>query len=153
MVSIMKRNCLEIKDLEQRLICLKEKYQQLLKQLEIEREGMISDEIGNYQEVLIEREFVYKQIEVLEKRLKVKERIARKREASDKVKIGSRVKLQNHTHALDVYLVEENEARPKEHLISILSPIGRAIFGRRRGENITVELPRGVIDYTIAEIL
>ena len=47
------KRCGEIKDLEKRLACLQEKYEDLTEELENERlTGMISDETWSYQELL-----------------------------------------------------------------------------------------------------
>jgi transcription elongation factor GreA len=40
-------------------------------------------------------------------------------------------------------LVEPHEARPKEGLLSIVSPVGLVLRGRRVGEVVTATTPRG----------
>lgn len=147
-------NCLKIKNLEERLICLKKRYLELIDSMAEEREnGMISDELGNLPQILTEKEFLLKQIELTEGRIRTQERINHKRSlSSDKVDIGSQVKLKNSNHDLGVYVVAHHEANPAEGYISEDSPIGKAILGRSKGEDIDVELPTGHIHYLIEEV-
>lgn len=42
-----------------------------------------------------------------------------------------------------VYLVHPRDADPARLRISVLSPVGRALLGRRRGSKITAALPNG----------
>jgi transcription elongation factor GreA len=141
-------NCLDIKNLEERLTCLSEKYNELTD----EREGTSSDDSGNIHYISTQREFILKQIQATRKRIEVKGRTRSKKMPSDTVKLGSRVKLQNHKSSLEVEIVDEQEANPIEGLISLLSPIGSAIMGRARGEEVVVNLPSGVIPYIIQRI-
>ena len=149
------KRCFEIKDLEEKLLCLEEKYKDLTTALEQERTvDMISDEAGNLHEILVEREFVKRQIDVTKSRIRCREKlISRRKRDSTIVDIGSRVRLENHRKSLDIHLVDEHDAQPSKGFISILSPIGRAIFGKGKGEEIMVNLPNGQIEYTIKEIL
>lgn len=148
------KKCFQIKNLEERLTCLKGKFEDLTAAIEQERTvAMISDEAGNMHELFNDRAFIRMQIEITQSRIKSREKlIARPRKSSNKVNIGSRVKLENHVKSLDIYLVDENDAQPSEGFISILSPIGKAILGRSLGEEVAVDLPNGVIEYTIAAI-
>lgn len=149
------KKCFEIKDLEERLACLEEKYMKLTSALEQERTvAMISDESGNLHEILVEREFIRRQIDNTKSRLKSREKlISKNKHSSNIVNIGSKVKLQNHSKSLDIHLVEENDAQPSSGFISILSPIGKAILGKSLGDEVMVNLPNGQIEYTIESIL
>jgi transcription elongation factor GreA len=49
-------------------------------------------------------------------------------------------------------LVEPNEANPLVGKISIVSPVGSAILGRRLGEEVLVKTPGGEQTFTINEI-
>jgi transcription elongation factor GreA len=53
----------------------------------------------------------------------------------------------------EVYkIVGDLEANPREGKISLLSPLGRAIEGRQKGEKIEVESPKGIIKYTLKDL-
>jgi transcription elongation factor GreA len=146
------KNCSEIKDLEKRLLCLQEKYDELTEQLGLERNNIISDQIGNYHSILVEREFVEKQIITTQRRIKNLGKLYKLKKSPDEVNIGSCVKLKNHKYNLDVCLVEEHSSQPQKGFISIVSPIGRAIFGKHLGDQISVSSPAGKVEYTIMEI-
>jgi len=72
----------------------------------------------------------------------------------DKIVIGSKVIVKNHqSHNNSEYqLVEANEANPLIGKISSVSPVGSAILGRRRGDEVTVSTPKGEQIYTIDDI-
>jgi len=151
---MVSKNCFQIKDLEERLACLEEKYKNLTSAIEQERTvAMISDEAGNIHDLFVEREFIRRQLETTKARLKSRKRFGhRKKGCTNIVNIGSRVKLQNHAKELEIRIVEENEASPSEGYISKISPIGKAILGRSKGEEVIVKLPEGKIEYTIKKI-
>ncbi len=73
---------------------------------------------------------------------------------SDKVALGSKVRLESSAGAVHVYqLVGSAEADPADDKISNESPVGSAILGRKKGETVEVTTPSGkVISYTIVSI-
>lgn len=54
---------------------------------------------------------------------------------------------------MEITLVGAFEADPISGLISIISPLGKALLGRAAGEKITVETPRGEAAYEIVSVL
>ena len=74
---------------------------------------------------------------------------------SDKVTLGSKVKLQD-TKSGDEHLfqiVGSAEADPAEHRISNESPVGEAVIGKKRGDTVNVQTPSGkVLEFTIMSI-
>ena len=74
---------------------------------------------------------------------------------SDKVSIGCRVTVTNldNGKTLPEYtIVGSQEADPMNGRISEDSPFGRALLGRKAGEEVVVEAPAGNIKYKILEI-
>jgi transcription elongation factor GreA len=49
-------------------------------------------------------------------------------------------------------LVGTAEADPAAGRISNASPVGRALIGRRVGDNVAVKTPRGDVEYRIVEV-
>jgi transcription elongation factor GreA len=49
-------------------------------------------------------------------------------------------------------LVSAQEANFKENKLSIDSPIGKALMGRKLGEKISVKIPAGILELTITKI-
>jgi transcription elongation factor GreA len=50
-------------------------------------------------------------------------------------------------------LVGEDEADIKQGLLSVTSPLGRALIGKARGESVEVSTPRGSKAYEIVKVL
>ena len=71
---------------------------------------------------------------------------------SDAVDIGSNVKLQGNNMTVEYLLVGGYESDPAQGKISHHSPIGRAIIGRKTGDDITVNTPKGLVTYRIVEV-
>lgn len=71
------------------------------------------------------------------------------------VHLGSRVTVldQEMKEQDDYLIVGSQEADPLLGQISEDSPFGKALLGRREGEEVVVEAPAGAIHYKIVEIL
>ncbi|MDO8861521.1 transcription elongation factor GreA [Haliea sp. E1-2-M8] len=72
-----------------------------------------------------------------------------------KVIFGTTVELINvDTDATVTYrIVGEDEADVKNNLISVGSPIARALIGKEEGDIVVVRAPAGDIEYEIGEVL
>ena len=73
---------------------------------------------------------------------------------SDKVLLGTTVTLADVSGDLEMTytMVSELESDPDEGRISITSPIGQAALGHKEGEVISVDLPKGVMEFEIRKI-
>lgn len=71
-----------------------------------------------------------------------------------KVSILTTVKIKNVSNGsqMKYTLVAENEADLKIGKISVDSPIGRALLGKKVGENVDVQVPAGKLTFQITEI-
>ncbi len=76
-------------------------------------------------------------------------------DAEGRVVFGATVKLLNiETDAEVTYqIVGEQEADINEGLISITSPIARALIGKQVDDVVDVNAPSGIIEYEILEVL
>jgi transcription elongation factor GreA len=73
--------------------------------------------------------------------------------ASDTADLGSTVVLRSDDGETETWmLVMPEEANTLEGTISTESPVGRAVFGRRAGDSVTVSAPSGDIVFTIVSI-
>lgn len=72
----------------------------------------------------------------------------------DRVTFGIRVKLENvETGETVTYqLVGPDESEPDNGLISITSPIGKALIGKRVDDDVQVQAPGGVREFVVLEI-
>ena len=75
--------------------------------------------------------------------------------ATSKVTMGSRVVLleDGETEPETFQIVASQEADPRKHRISDESPIGRKIMGHEAGQTVQVELPMGIRQFKILEII
>ena len=71
-----------------------------------------------------------------------------------KVSILTKVKIKNLKNGanMEYTLVAENEANLKELKISIDSPIGKGLLGKKVGDKVDIAVPSGVIPFEIIEI-
>jgi transcription elongation factor GreA len=72
----------------------------------------------------------------------------------DRANVGSMVRVtnvdDNRTH--EYRLVSAREANATEKKISVESPVGRQLLGRRPGDEVTVDTPRGQIRFRIEAV-
>ena len=71
------------------------------------------------------------------------------------VKIGARVEVKDLTSGRDAKfytLVNRTEANPLELRISDDSPMGKALLGKRVGQKLQVETPRGKQNYEVVSV-
>jgi transcription elongation factor GreA len=73
---------------------------------------------------------------------------------NSKVFILSKVRIKNVANGMEMEytLVAENEADLKAKKISIDSPIGKGLLGKKQGDLADVTTPNGVIQFEIVEI-
>ncbi len=68
------------------------------------------------------------------------------------VSLGSTVHLELEEGVQKYIIVGSTEANPEEGKISNESPIGRALMGKKPGEEVSVEVPNGTITYKIKHV-
>lgn len=73
---------------------------------------------------------------------------------TSKVSILSKVKIRNAASKQEVIyvLVAENEADLKSGKISVTSPIGKGLLGKKKGEVAEITVPAGVLKFEILNI-
>jgi transcription elongation GreA/GreB family factor len=70
-----------------------------------------------------------------------------------RARLGARVKLSDGDgHEAEYRLVTPDEADPPHGAVSVESPLGRALLGKAAGDDVTVERPRGPLEYTIEAV-
>ena len=147
----------------------KERLQELQEELEYlktVREREVADQIkearsfgdlsenSEYDEAKNEQGKLYSRIAEVENILANYEIIEESSGAST-VMPGSKVKvLDLSDNSEEVYqLVGSQEADPYQYRISDESPFGRALYGAKLGDTVTVEAPAGAMEYKILEIM
>jgi transcription elongation factor GreA len=96
-------------------------------------------------QVLLER-----RIALLEESLRSAQ-VVHPRPGNGRVDVGERVRVRevDSGERLELELVGPLESDPSAGRISVASPLGKAIVGRRRGEVADVDAPRGRLRYQI----
>jgi transcription elongation factor GreA len=70
----------------------------------------------------------------------------------DLVRVGSKVRVKTDDTETEYEIVGVAEADPVSGKISNESPLGRSFLGRRIGDKIQIQIPKGMVTYTILEI-
>ncbi|MGE3774242.1 MAG: transcription elongation factor GreA [Gammaproteobacteria bacterium] len=75
--------------------------------------------------------------------------------AQGRVVFGATVELMNLGSDEEVRyrIVGEDEADIKAGLVSINSPVARALIGKREGDTVAVQVPSGAVEYEILAVL
>ncbi|MFN0157795.1 MAG: transcription elongation factor GreA [Bacteroidota bacterium] len=73
---------------------------------------------------------------------------------NDKVYILSLVKIKDlkTKEVVEYLLVAPEEANFEKNKISVTSPIGKALLGKVKGENVDITVPAGMLKYNIIDI-
>ena len=71
---------------------------------------------------------------------------------NNEIGIGSKVTVKSNNLLTVFQIVGDYEADPKQKKISLYSPVGHALAGKRLGDNATVNTPSGNIGYKIIKI-
>ena len=78
--------------------------------------------------------------------------VVRNNHDKNKISMGSRVLAEVEGQTKEFTIVSFNEANPVEGKISNESPIGVAFLGKKKGDTIAVNTPRGQVVYKIIDI-
>lgn len=73
---------------------------------------------------------------------------------TSKIGILSNVRIKNKKTGMEVkyQLVAEEEADLKQNKISVKSPIGKGLLGKKQGDTAKIQVPAGEIEFEIVEI-
>jgi len=137
---------------------LKKEYDQLTKVQrpnvvkEIKRSRELGDlaENGAYTAARDQQSFVEGRVREIEEILRTVEVVSSK--PSGTVSIGSIVDLKVNGKIVTLTVVGHGESELGENQVSNESPIGKAIYGKKEGARVLVNVPSGQIEYTIVKI-
>jgi transcription elongation factor GreA len=109
-------------------------------------------ENGELMEAMQESQRLDQRINTLEARLAMA-RIADPAQADGVADIGTRVRLRTQVEGVIQYdLVGDGEADPVRYRISISSPVGQAVRGRRVGEIVEVRTPKRRLRFEVLAV-
>ena len=106
--------------------------------------GDISEN-SEYDDAKNEQAMLERQIAELEEKLRGAQLIDEKSVSTDVVNVGAvvHVKDQKTEKSAKYKIVGSSEANPSENKLSNQSPVGKALLGKKRGDVVSVPVPRG----------
>lgn len=117
------------------------------------REFSTTQNNAEYEDAKSEFELIENRIRQLEQQLQrtvlIDEEIAHR---ASTVLVGSTVVVTINDRRQEYTIVGSTEADPSSGRISNESPVGRALLGKRVGDEVQVMAPRGVVRMTVSEI-
>ena len=130
------------------------KRQEIAQKIKEAREQGDLSENAEYDAAKDEQRDVEARIEELEKLLKNAEVVDEDEVDLDTINIGCRVKILDveFNEELEYKIVGSTEANSLKGKISNESPVGKALIGKRVGDNVVVETQMGAISYKVLEI-
>lgn len=139
---------------------LKEELHELknVKRLELAERIQEAKELGDlsenaeYVEAKNEQGFIEGRILEIDSILRRATIIKQKSKTSDKVEVGSKIKIQDEKETKEYYIVGSNEADPSQGKISNESPIGQAFLGKKVGDIIEIKVPQGSKKFRIINV-
>ena len=135
-----------LEELKVRITYLRgERRREVAERIKEAREFGDISENSEYDDAKNEQAMLEKQISDLEDKLANARVIEAKDVDTDVVSIGAivHVKDQKTDKSTKFKIVGSAEANPSEQKLSNESPVGRALLGHKRGETVTVSVPRG----------
>ena len=144
-----------------------EKLKQTLEELETVKRREVADRIrearefgdisenSEYDDAKNDQALLEHRIALLEEKFANARVISKKDVAKDVVSVGSHVKLRDVSakETVEYHIVGSAEANPAEYKLSNESPVGKAIMGKKKGETVEVQTPRGkALKYKILDI-
>lgn len=117
---------------------------QIANDIELAREQGDLSENAAYKSAMEAKEFNENRISELESTIKNLE-VYEGNEKNNAVELGESIILTNRQTGVEMkfHLVSGSEANPQEKKISVDSPIGKAVVGKKYGSEVKVELPTG----------
>lgn len=112
-------------------------------------------ENSEYEESKNEQAFIEGRIITLEKMLRNARVITAENANQGVVTVGTTVKLKDLEFGdiVDYTIVGSAESDPANNKISNESPVGQALLGKTKGATVDVQVPAGVIQYEILDVI
>ena len=135
-----------LEDLKQKIEFLStERRREVAQRIKEAREFGDISENSEYDDAKNEQAMLEKQIADLEDKLRSASVIDQRSVTTDVVSVGStvHVKDQKTDKSVKYTIVGAPEANPAEMKLSYESPVGKALLGHKRGEVVSVPVPRG----------
>ncbi len=122
---------------------------------EIQRARELGDlrENAEYAAAKERQRFVEARVSMLRKRVAEIQLINLDRIPADRAGFGSKLTIKENGRVLSYELVMPEDADPDRGLVSVASPIGRALVGKEEGDEVEAPTPAGVRVFEIVKLV
>lgn len=130
------------------------KLPKIIERVALAREQGDLSENADYHSAKDEQSFVENRISEIEDVIS-RAKVVKKTTSTTKVGMGSKVQVVirgNEKKEFTFEIVSEYDSDPGEGKISLTAPLGNALMGKKKGDNVVVEAPAGKITYIIKDI-
>ena len=145
--ALIKRFEAEIADLERELT------RELPKEIQRARELGDLRENAEYHAAKERQRFVEARVSMLKKRVSEIHLMNLDRIPKDRAGFGSRLTIREDGRTFQYELVMPEDSDPDKGLVSVASPIGRALVGKEEGDEVTAPTPAGVRSFEILKLV
>lgn len=127
---------------------------EVAERIKIAREFGDLSENSEYDDAKNEQALLEAKIIEIENTLRVAKVVDDDVVSTRKVNVGNTVKVHDYEYDEDVVysIVGATEVNMAENKISNESPVGKALIGRKKGEEFEVETPDGMVKYKVLDI-
>lgn len=138
-------------NLKDQLTELKVRREKVIARVQRAREFGDLSENSEYDDARNEQSFIEGKIKEIEGMIRNAE-ISDSGASNGAVSLGSKITVEQDGKTEEFSLVGANESKPLEGKISIESPLGKALLGKKVGETAKFDTPGGVVEYKIIKI-
>lgn len=144
-----------LEELQEELAELKtDKLPTTIKRVAVARDHGDLSENAEYHSAREEQQLLETRIDEIE-RIIAKATVVKQTRSTSKIGMGSEVVViqsADKKKKMKLTIVGEFEADPSKGEISSVSPLGKALQGRKKGDEVTVQAPSGAVSYMIDSI-
>jgi len=141
----------KLKELKQELEELKKKRTEIAERIHNAKDMGDLSENAEYAAAKESQAFNEGKIQELERIVKEAVLISKKSKC-DTVEVGCQIVVENKVGKRDFMIVGSEEADPAEGKISNESPLGRVFLGKKKGDGVICQTPKGKVHYKILNI-
>lgn len=141
-----------LEQLKAKLAELKIEKPQVIARLELARSHGDLKENADYHAAKERLGYLEGQLAFVQDRIARAEVIDTSKIITDKVIMGTRVKVEAVDGEIEhFHVVSDMDAGTTDEKVSINSPIGKALIGKKIGDNVSINIPRGTLEYKILD--